>query len=145
MACTATRCAVLPGSISSYESIFLLISFLHELPPAVTETADIPGVNDGKLSSGIRYLRQQPNRTGLHDVPDGVTSVNGDGVFLDRIALYNDVIYNVSERLLANRRSKKWQSPTSGERAIMVAGTSNDYLTKLASIYCMLFVCLTHK
>ena len=149
MRCPLLRLGVRPLQATfSVVGIFILLALYFEIAPAITKNhddddnnnnghnliVDIPSVNNKKLSSGIRHLRQQPNRSGLHDVPDDVTWVNGDGVFLDRIALYNDVIYNVSERLLANRRSKKWQSPTSGDRAIMVAGTSNDYLTKLASI-----------
>ena len=85
-------------------------------------------------SSPTRFTRHQPNRSGLYDLPNDVIWVNGDGKFLDRIALYNDVIYNVSERLLAKHRSNEWLPPTTDKQVIMVAGTSRDYLTKLASI-----------
>ncbi|KAK2153760.1 hypothetical protein LSH36_287g03033 [Paralvinella palmiformis] len=106
----------------------------EDLSPEVGRHLDRVDLRD-ETTSWNKRPRQRQNSSGIYDVPRDVIWVMGDEALFIRITSYNDVIYNVSERLLVSRRTNDiWQSPTLDKQIILVAGIYSDYLTKLASI-----------
>ncbi|KAK2153634.1 hypothetical protein LSH36_291g09016 [Paralvinella palmiformis] len=86
-----------------------------------------------RLPSG-HVLRRRPNWSGIYELPDDVIWVNSEAAFFAKLSLFNDVIHNVSRRLLAGRGHRQWRPISSSKQTVIVNGTSAQYLKHLASI-----------